>query len=185
LRASFFTFPLVVLFSLLSACAGSIGPKRDINDRTNSLVFAYIDMRDAPTEVDNASLKPQGEEGYWHMSVEDGLMYQQYLPPGSYQLATLSGSGLFKGSYRYSFPIYGRNQSAIRIQRPGIYYLGSFRYKGIKTGMFDADGKFDIERVDSPTEVELLQRILNQEWVTGSQYEERIRNRLAELKSER
>jgi outer membrane biogenesis lipoprotein LolB len=41
----------LIASALLTGC-GSSGPKRDINDPTNSLVFGYIDMDDAPTGVD-------------------------------------------------------------------------------------------------------------------------------------
>jgi hypothetical protein len=47
--------------------------------------------------------------------------------------------------------------------------------------MFEG-GKFDIERVDSPTEAELLQRILDDKEIKGSAWEEKIRQRLARLK---
>jgi hypothetical protein len=167
--------------TLLAGCASdNIGPERNINDPTNSLVFAYIDMGDAPTKVEDASLKPQGEEGYWHLSIDDGLMYQQYLPPGSYQLASLSGSSFLHGEVEYTFPAYGRNEASTVIRKPGVYFLGSFRYQEVKTGMFEA-GKFDIERTDSPTELDLLNRLLKQDWVKGSQWEARIKARIAEL----
>jgi hypothetical protein len=167
--------------AFLSACAsGQIGPTRDVDDPGNSLVFAYVDMGDAPTSVDSASLKPQGEEGFWTMGIEDGLMFQEYLPPGSYQLASLEGSSFLHGDVVYSFPLYGRNEASVAIQKPGIYFLGSFKYKEVKTGFFE-QGKFDIERVDSPTEVELLNRMLKQKWVKGTQWEARIRARLAAL----
>lgn len=171
----------VLAVACLSACASnSIGPERDVNDPTNSLVFAYVDMDDAPTGIDSASLKPQGEEGYWTMGVEDGLIFQEYLPAGAYQLASLSGSSFMHGEVVYNFPTYGRNQSSVRIQKPGIYFLGSYKYKEVKTGFFEAD-KFDLERVDSPSEPELLNRMLKQKWVKGTQWEARIRARLADL----
>ena len=35
---------------LLAGCASNtIGPERDLNDPTNSLVFTYMDMQDVPT----------------------------------------------------------------------------------------------------------------------------------------
>ncbi|HEX7965397.1 MAG TPA: hypothetical protein VF651_06740 [Gammaproteobacteria bacterium] len=175
-----FALACLAMLSLAGCASNSIGPERDINDPTNSLVFAYVDMGDAPTELESASLKPQGEEGYWTMGVEDGLMSQQYLPPGSYQLASLSGSSFLHGAVVYNFPAYGRNEASVRIQKPGIYFLGSFKYKDVETGMFEA-GKFDIERVKSPTELELLGRLLKQDWVKGTQWEARIRARMAEL----
>lgn len=165
----------------LTACASNtIGPERDVNDPGNSLVFAYVDMEDAPTKLESASLKPQGEEGYWTMGVEDGLMSQEYLPPGAYQLASLSGSSFLHGEVSYDFPAYGRNEASVVVKKPGIYFLGSFKYKEVKTGMFE-QGKFDIERVTSPTELELLNRMLKQDWVKGTQWEARIRARIAEL----
>ena len=177
---------LCALFAaaLLTACgSSSIGPGRDINDPTNSLVFAYVDMSEAPTKIDGASLKPQGEEGYWHMNVaEDGqLLSQPYLPPGSYQLSQLEGSGFFAGNNVYRFPAYGRNETAVRIQKPGIYFLGSYRYAKVKTGFFEG-GKFAIERTNKPSELELLQRLEKEDWVKGTQWEARIRNRMAELR---
>ncbi len=176
---------LLVLASAawLTACgSGAIGPERNINDPTNSLVFAYVDMSDAPTKIDGASLKPQGEEGYWHMNVaKDGqLLTQPYLPPGAYQIATLEGSGFFAGNNVYRFPTYGRNETAVRIQKPGIYFMGAYRYVKVKTGVFEA-GKFAIQRVKSPSELDLLQRVQKEDWVKGTQWEARLRNRIAEL----
>lgn len=181
IRRPLFLSLLLAALTVAGCASDSIGPERDLNDPTNSLVFAYIDMGDAPTSVDEASLKPQGEEGYWHMGVDDGLLYQAHLPVGSYQLATLSGSSFLHGEVEYDFAAYGRNASAVRIEKPGIYFLGSFRYKEVKTGFFEAD-KFDIERADTPTELELLNRIMKLDWVKGSQWEKKIQARIAELK---
>lgn len=174
---------LAMLLTLAACGSSSIGPKRDINDPSNSLVFAFVDMSEAPTKIDSAHLKPQGEEGYWRMSVADDgqLISQAYLPPGAYQLATLRGSGFFAGENVYRFPEYGRNQTALRIQKPGVYFMGSFRYAKVKTGFFEG-GKFMIEKVQSPTESELLQRLQKEDWVKGTQWEARIRNRLQELR---
>jgi hypothetical protein len=70
----------------------------------------------------------------------------------------------------------------VRISKPGIYFLGSYKYQQVKTGFFEGS-KFDIERVDSPTEAELLQRILDEDKeIKGSAWEEKIRQRLARIK---
>ncbi len=68
----------------------------------------------------------------------------------------------------------------MRIQKPGIYFMGAYRYTKVKTGFFEGN-KFAIERVKSPSEAELLQRIQKEDWVKGTQWEARIRNRLSEL----
>jgi hypothetical protein len=175
-------FGLITL-GLLAGCASS-GPERDINDPTNSLVFGYIDMDDAPTGVTSASIvqvAPPSDTPYWGLGVNKGLFYNSYLPPGSYQLSKFSGSGFFAGQHEYSFPRQG-NQTALRIVKPGIYFLGSFKYKKVKTGIFEQD-KFAIEKIDKPTEADLLKRILDgSSEIQSSAWSGKIRARLAQLK---
>lgn len=175
-------FGLIAL-ALLGGCVGG-GHGRDINDTSNSLVFGYVDMADAPTKINGASIMqvaPPTDKPYWGTDVRSGLFYTYYLPPGSYKLASLTGSSFFKGDYRYNFPRQGAD-NAVRITRPGIYFLGSYKYKDVKTGFFE-QGKFDIVRVKSPTEAELLRRILDEDKeIKGSAWEAKIRERLARLK---
>ena len=172
---------LAIALLLVSCASGP--PGRDVNDPTSSLVFGYMDMADAPTEVDWVSLKQVGtptDEGYWSLGVDDGLVFNQYLPVGSYQMAQFGGSGFMAGDVRYSFPAYGKNETAVRITKPGVYFLGSFKYVKVKTGLF-APGKFDIERTSTPTERELLERIQKLKEMKGTQWVARIAARLAEL----
>lgn len=173
----------VVALGFVAGCAGG-GHGRSVDDPTNSLVFGYIDMGDAPTKISGASIMqvaPPTDKPYWGMDVRNGLLYTYYLPPGSYQLASISGSSFWRGDYRYNFPRQG-NEQAVRISKPGIYFLGSYRYKGVKTGWFEG-GKFDVERVNTPTEAELLRRILEEDReIKGSAWEAKIRQRLSQLK---
>ncbi len=173
----------LIALGLLAGCASS-GPERDINDPTNSLVFGYIDMDDAPTGVAYASVMqvaPPSKTPYWGLAVRKGLFYSSYLPPGSYQLSKFGGSGFFAGQHEYSFPRQG-NETALRIVKPGIYFLGSFKYKKVRTGMFE-QGKFAIERIEKPTEADLLKRILDEgSGIQESAWRDRIRARLAQIK---
>ena len=176
-----------LLFGLIAAgllaCA-SRGPERDINDSSNSLVFGYIDMADAPTSVAYASLvqvAPPSNAPYWALAVRWGLFYHAALPPGSYQLSSFGGSGVFSGQHKYNFPRQG-SQTALRIAKPGIYYLGSFKYKKVSTGMFE-QGKFAIEKIDKPSEADLLKLILDEGTdIKSSAWNDKIRTRLAQLK---
>lgn len=174
----------LLMLGLATGCAGG-GHGRSIDDPSNSLVFGYVDMSDAPTSISWAKIMqvaPPTDKPYWGTDVRDGLFYTYYLPPGSYKLSTLGGSGFFRGEYQYNFPKQGSGQG-VRIEKPGIYFLGSYKYKKVKTGMFEA-GKFAIERVDTPSEAELLKRILDKDGeVKGSAWEPKIRARLAQLKS--
>lgn len=173
---------LAFALALLTAC--STGPKRDINDPTNSLVFGYVDMDDAPTGIEYAKLQqvaPANEQGYWSLGVRKGLFYSGYLPPGSYQLSRFGGSGFFAGEHAYNFPRQG-NQTALRIEKPGIYFLGSYKYKTEKSGMFEP-GKFSMQKVNKPTEAELLKRILDDgSGIKDSAWRDKIQARLRQLK---
>jgi len=173
----------LLLLGLLAGCASS-GPERSLDDPTNSLVFGFIDMDEAPTQVSSAwimQVAPPSETPYWSLGVNKGLFYNSYLPPGSYQLSKFSGSGFFAGEHEYSFPRQG-NQTALRITKPGIYFLGSFKYKKVDTGIFE-QGKFSIEKINKPTEAELLQRILDEnKEIKNSAWGNKIRAHLKKLK---
>ena len=176
-------FSLAIAVSFLAGCAGG-GHGRDINDPSNSLVFGYVDMADAPTKISGAQIMqvaPPTDKPYWGTDVRDGMFYTYYLPPGSYKLATLHGSSFLKGDYRYTFPRQGGEQG-VRIDKPGIYFLGSYKYQNVKTGMFE-QSKFDIARVKTPTEADLLQRMLdNDPELKKSVWADKIRERIARLK---
>lgn len=173
----------LVMVGLLAGCASS-GPERDINDPTNSLVFGYIDMEGAPTGVNAASVmqvSPPSATPYWALGVTNGLFFNAYLPPGSYQLSSFSGSGFFAGQHVYIMPRQG-NETSLRIVKPGIYFLGSYKYGKVKTGIFEKR-KFDIEKTYTPTEAELLKRVLDEsEGIRNSTWGNKIRARLVQLK---
>lgn len=173
----------VVTLVLVASCA-SDGHERDLNDPTNSLVFGYIDMDEAPTSISYASLMqvaPPTKTPYWGLAVRKGLFYTSYLPPGSYQMSKFGGSGFLAGEHVYNFPRQA-NQTALRIEKPGIYFLGSYKYKDVKTGMFE-QGKFSIDPVNKPTEAELLRRILDEgSGIKDSAWRDKILARLAKLK---
>ena len=174
-----------VLAAIALAGCSSSGPTRDLNDPTNSLVFGYVDMGDAPTKVNGAHIMqvaPPTDKPYWGMGVKDGMFYNSYLPPGSYRLSSLHGSGFFAGEHQYNFPRQGGGDTTVRIDKPGIYFLGAYKYQKVKTGMFE-QSKFAIERVSKPTEAELLQKMLDTDAeLKNSAWGDKIRQRLARLK---
>ena len=174
----------LIMLGLLAGCVSS-GPKRGVGVPTNSLVFGYIDMGNAPTSIKSAwitQVAPPSDMPYWGLGISKGLFYNSYLPPGAYQLSKFSGSGFFAGEQEYSFPRQG-NQTALRISKPGIYFLGSFQYRKLKTGIFSRS-KFTIDKMSKPTEAELLQRILDEDSeIKNSPWGNKIRARLAQLKS--
>jgi predicted small secreted protein len=174
---------LVAVSVLLTACAS--GPTRDINDPTNSLLFGYIDMEDAPTDADGGYIQqvaPPSEKPYWNLGgMDDGLFFHPFLPVGAYQLSSFYGSAFFRGNHEYHFPRQG-NVTAIKVGKPGIYFLGSYKYTKVKTGFFEG-AKFSIEKTDKPTEAELLTKILEDRDIKKSAWAEKIQARLKQLKT--
>lgn len=174
---------LLAALALLAGC-GTSGPTRRIDDPANSLVFGYIDMSDAPTGVDAAwlqQLSPPTEAPYWSLGVNKGLFQSGYIPPGTYQISRFFGSGFFAGKNNYDFPRQG-NPTSVRIDKPGIYFLGAYKYRSEKSGFFEP-GKFSIERIAKPNEAELLARILEEDdEIKGSPWAEKIRARIRQAR---
>ena len=168
----------LAVLALLAGCGGG-GHGRDINDPSNSLVFGYVDMGDAPTKVSGVHIMqvaPPTEKPYWGADVREGMFYTYYLPPGSYRLSSLHGSHWMRGEYQYNFPRQGGGTTTARIDKPGIYFLGAYKYKAVKS-------KFDIEPVSKPSEAELLQKLLDTDAeVKNSVWADKIRERIARLK---
>lgn len=148
---------------VLGGCAGTpIDPK----DESVSLVFGYVDMADAPSSLQWASLKRyDAEKPVWYdMAARDGLIFHIGIGPGSYQVEKFGGQGgiplLTRVPHEYNFGTRGRNETAIRIQKPGVYFLGAYKYIDRPGGLFKAD-KFQMQSVKAPSEKELLQRLIS------------------------
>jgi hypothetical protein len=158
-------FMVVLCVAVLVGCAGrgSVSP----TDETLSLVFGYFDMKDAPSSLEWVSLKRYGTPddrqktaGSYTLAVQDGLFFHIGIEPGSYQVDKFGGSGFLRGDYVYNFGGKGRNSTAIRIQKPGVYFLGAHRYVNhAGKGLFAPD-KFEMVSTKAPSEKELLQRLI-------------------------
>lgn len=143
---------------VLMGCATS---QVDPNDTTRSIIFGYIDMADAPTNVSSVRLKVyDGKDLGYTVPAYKGLFYHLGVKPGPYQVDTFSGSGFFAGDVVYDFGGKGRNATATIVREPGIYFMGAHKYTKVKTGFFE-QGKFDMKKVSNPTEKELLTGVLN------------------------
>ena len=160
--------PTLAVTLLLAGCASA--PPVDTRDETRSLVFGYFDMTDAPSKVEWVSLRrydsPQKPGEWYGLAVKDGLFFHVGISPGSYQVEKFGGMGgiplLTRKQFEYSFGSKGRNSTAVRIREPGIYFLGAHQYVNhAGKGLFAPD-KFDMVPVQTPTEKELLQRLVKE-----------------------
>jgi hypothetical protein len=153
---------------VLTGCAS--GPPVDTRDETRSLVFGYFDMTDAPSKLEWVSLRKYDttqKPGEWYgLAVRDGLFFHVGIGPGSYQVEKFGGMGgiplLTRRPFEYDFGSKGRNGTAVRVREPGLYFLGAHQYVNhAGKGLFAPD-KFEMKPVTTPTEKELLQRLVKE-----------------------
>jgi len=171
---------LLLCLALLQGCSAHM---RNPKESNASLVYGFIDMDEAPTDLDYATVrqykpKPVDDKPYWHAAGVDGMFWYDQLVPGSYQLVSFGGSSWWRNaSYNYNMPDFQKNETALVIKQPGLFYLGAYKYKD--AGSF-FNPKFEMEKVTSPSEKELLTKLLP--YSTGTQWEALIKKRLGALK---
>jgi hypothetical protein len=172
------------LILLVAGCATSkpVDPK----DPSLSLVYGYIDMADAPSSLGWVRIKLYDgkNEGYM-AATKKGLFFHVGVEPGPYQVERFGRHTTFFSNteYTYDFGTRGRNETAIRIDKPGVYYMGAYKYVEIRTGWFEQD-KFKIERTKTPSERELLARllaVLQDEYPQYTRQIAMVRQRLSKL----
>lgn len=147
-----------------------------------SFVYGYIDMDDAPTDADWVQIRqflPKVKDDIWNMRIHDGVFYIEKFVPGSYGVIKFGGEGgFFTSPHAYGIPRQDKSMRLV-IKKPGIYYLGSFKYEHISRGFFEPDA-FNIEKSETPAEKEVLKRII--EFAKGSGWEKKLANHLRSLK---
>ncbi len=164
------TKTLITLFLLLpaiiitSGCA-SKGKPVDPKDKTLSVVFGYFDMKDAPSwgGIDWVSIKQyKPKKAYYNAAVNEGLFYHVGVGKGSIQVDEFGRSTRFYSNtiYTYNFGGSGRNQTSKIIKRPGVYFLGSYKYKAIDSGSFFKPDNFEMIKTRGPSEKKILKRLL-------------------------
>ncbi len=173
-------FGLILL--LLHGCASN--KSLEEAEGPGSLVFGYMDMDESPAkELTAFSLRqvlPKTDKPYLHMRTHEGVFYIENVAPASYQMSQFGGPGGMLSSasfYWFNFP---RQGEGFRIGKPGLYYLGSYKYK--KAGSF-FNPKFDIESTKTPDERNVIEKILP--FSKGTKWEGQLRERLNQLGSGR
>lgn len=164
---------LICSVLLLTACAS--GERiTDFTDR--SLVYGWLDIKEVDANrihaVDIYQFRPQTDKPYYNAAVrklKDGFLYYNWgLPVGAHKTIAAHGQaclGIFCSNtqYKYSFGKQGDEVAAVVIKSPGVYSLGAYKLKTMKTGFFEA-GKFDvIAATQAPSKREMLEEILKDE----------------------
>lgn len=155
---------LLVAAATLGGCAAT-AENVDPNDIRLSVVVGFVDMTKAPSSLQWVSIKAYGpgSDHFFKSRVENGVFFHVGVDPGSYQIDKFGGQGgiplLTSRPFQYDWGTRGRNATAIRIQQPGVYYLGAYEYVPEQTGLFEP-GRFSMRELDRPREREVLQRAL-------------------------
>ena len=118
-------------------------------------------MRESRAALTGAVFKQISPVIEWPFHVSNIERYtvfylQHGVQPGIYKIDNLRSIGGFQNSVVtvYDFPKSGKGAMDLKITTPGVYFVGSWKFKRL-----DGD-KFDIERLDSPTELEVINQLL-------------------------
>lgn len=170
--------------------------KEDVAQSDVSLVYGYIDMSDAPSPMDYFSVKQTApsDGGEYDFGVQNGLFIYQAMPPGTYQLDEFGGTSVSRfliftldsTLHRYSFmnpdminPDLGKKSDLsaheeFKIDKPGLYYLGSYKFIRLKKDEDD----FDLKPLGNPGEGQVLQMVLEMPNVRDTKWEALVLQRM-------
>lgn len=172
-------FFLSFLASVLSACSSPLAPKLEDPEpeqKNVGLIYGYIDMDKALSSAYDWIIarryRPSVKDLEMHV-YRSGLFYHIGVEPGSYQVVRLGSKTLGR-----SFGVFHKNQTAIKVNKPGLYYMGTFLYS------VPGDGTFNIKKVTSPSEKQVLTMLLKIMEDDYSEYKTQIawiKNRLKQL----
>jgi hypothetical protein len=179
---------VVPLVMLLAGCGGTV-QLRDV-PAERSLVYAYLDFSEVKLNLNWAKLRqvlPVIEKPYYGMGyIPDPqnpyrvLVWHEDLGNGTYQVSGFGGVSVYitqKVKINIHMPDTGKNATAVRIERPGIYFLGAYKVTmpGSRWGAF-INRNYVIEPVAPPPETDMLKQLLA--IANGSGWQARIEQRL-------
>jgi hypothetical protein len=189
---------LSVLLSLLAGCAYGFNDHKVLAPEPGqptsvqaSFVFGYIDMQAADPGLNWVTfqqLAPIARDPDMPGRAKDGIFYLENVAPGSYQVYDFGGRGggfFAKGKLYYSYPVsfpVSRQSGSMRVkvEKPGVYFLGSYKYVSVKGSRFTTSYVYDLEPLKSPSQREVLERLLPM--VQGTQWEGRLKQHVRSLK---
>ncbi|WP_158307849.1 hypothetical protein [Ramlibacter tataouinensis] len=141
--------------TLGAGCASST--PADPNDTTLSLVYGYIDGKDA--KIDWVEIKQYGEgAGYYQIPYnrKTGVFFSVSIEQGAHQVFKFGNSDT-----HYMWSANGRNATALKVDKPGAYFMGSYKFVRHDQGFFKAD-KFEMRPAQQPTEAEVLAIVMRE-----------------------
>lgn len=184
---------LFVAFAFVLTACGPSMYVRDMEDSKSAMVFGYIHASEGPMYFQWVQLRridaAGNEEYYTSRSNEEGLFYAENLPPGRYEIhrmgrdcmplgANAVSNGGGRGGVVWSLGA-GSKSTAMVVRRPGLNYLGSFKFTFVEGKGFFSSDSFTFDRAGTPLEKEVLKRLLP--YTQDTRWEGNIKKRIAEL----
>lgn len=182
---------LIALATVLTACGPSMYVK-EMSDPKNAMVFGYIQAMNGPMYFHWVQLRhidaAGNEEYYTTRSNEDGMFYAENLPLGRYEIHRMGRDCMPMGPNVVSNGRGGgvvwslgpaSKSTAMQIRRPGVQYLGSFKFTFVEGKGFFSRDSFTFERANTPPEKELLKRLLP--YTEDTRWSGSVKKRVAEL----
>lgn len=183
LRPGLRTLLMLAALSVFAvACGGNGGyrPFQQSYEEETSLVFGYLDLSGAPTDLRWVTMKkvrPETSTPYYPMFVEKGLFFRTHVPEGLYKFVQFGGHSFRMGNMTYSFAQQGKQAMDPVVNKPGLYYVGSYKYEQVDP--WPMTQRFRIARTARPTEAELLQQLLDK--AEHPAWKDKIQQRLKEI----
>ena len=152
----------IVLVMTLSLASCMLLPKLkfDPNDVKASIIFGYIDTKNMPSEFGSARIQGlAGEDDYVTASTYNGAFWHLVVSPGFRKIRSFSGFSGYNAFGQgdeaniYTFPK-NNNPLTINIKKPGVYFMGSYKFIDHKKD------QFDIKPIKAPSEKTVLKMIL-------------------------
>lgn len=191
---------MVLLILLLVGCGPRVPHVRGIYDSQvdkYSVIVGYVDMTEAGgIDIDDVRFArfdkksrlilgyPDYLDGVNVNKMRPGYFWVNDLVEGEYQLASIASVGFSAGASQYglsrgnsftgvSFPTDEKHISHVKIDKPGLYFMGSFKLVAEKDS-------FTFRRIKDPSEAKVLKRMLKR--THGTHWKGVIESRLAQLK---
>jgi hypothetical protein len=164
-------FLMLWLVLLVAGCASGGGDR--ITDFSNrSTAYGWLDIDDVDGNKVYSNLikqyTPPAKAPYYYTyadSFKGGYLFYLYgLPKGAFKLYSVSlktclGIACSNLINTYNFGTQG-SIASVRIKKPGVYYLGSYKLIKKKTGFFKRDQFSVIKAKNGPSKKEMLKYLL-------------------------
>jgi len=173
-----------VVLAALSGCVADNLPMDNDFGPDRSLIYGYIDMSSASVPMDAAVLaqvEPETDHPYYDFTVRKGVIYASNIPPGKYVPWQFGGGnvGTFTvHAYSYQFPFEKIRQLRVNTHKPGLYYIGSWKF--VRTGKgAEKSQKFKFIPSNKMNEKKILERLLTE--ANNPKWKKLIEKRIAQL----